>query len=81
MGYCKCNKQKILEETNDEINNIDEICFENNRYLLCNNLHEKLIHDCTVDMCKLCCSSLEKMKNIKISYSYISQCNNKCEKI
>ena len=83
IHYCtkKCNKQQILEENNDDINNIDEICFNNNGYLLCNNLHENLIHDCRIDMCKLCCSSLEKMKNIKFSFSLISQCNNKCENL
>lgn len=75
-----CHKSLIAESI-DEID-YEDICFSSSSYYYtqCNKVGNDMENECKVDMCKLCCSSLDKIKNRIFEYSSIAKCQIRCEK-
>lgn len=82
IHYCtKTCYKSIIAESIDEID-YEDVCFTSSSYYYnqCNKVGNDMKNECKVDMCKLCCSSLDKIKNKIIEYSSIEKCQIKCEK-
>lgn len=76
----KCQLKTQTYEESIDVLEYEETCLNSNNkiYSACSSFSYNE-GDCRYDICKLCCSSLEKIKGIQIRYSSIEKCFKLCK--
>ena len=79
IKQCNYNSQK--NEISLSESKISSLCINpnNSLYKSCSFLSNEI--NCKLDMCSLCCSSLDRIINSKISIETISKCTNECKTV